>query len=36
VSLSDALVTLDRWAETHGGALDAAREHYDGLAQSHR
>ncbi|CAD6550938.1 winged helix-turn-helix transcriptional regulator [Paraburkholderia sabiae] len=36
VSLSDALVTLDRWAETHGGALDAARERYDASAQSHR
>jgi DNA-binding HxlR family transcriptional regulator len=35
-SLSDALVTLDRWAEAHGGALDAARERYDSLAQSHR
>lgn len=36
LSLSDALVTLDRWAETHGGALDAARERYDALAQLHR
>jgi DNA-binding HxlR family transcriptional regulator len=36
LSLSDALVTLDRWAETHGGALDAARERFDTLAQSRR
>ncbi|MDK1384170.1 helix-turn-helix domain-containing protein [Sinorhizobium sp. 8-89] len=28
-SLSDTLVVLDRWAETHFGELDAAREHYD-------
>jgi DNA-binding HxlR family transcriptional regulator len=35
-SLSDALVTLDRWAETHSGALDAARDRYDALAQTRR
>ena len=28
-SLSETLLVLDRWAETHFGALDAAREHYD-------
>ncbi|MBB4183762.1 DNA-binding HxlR family transcriptional regulator [Sinorhizobium terangae] len=28
-SLSDTLVVLDRWAETHFGELDAARERYD-------
>lgn len=28
-SLSDTLLVLDRWAETHFGALDAARERYD-------
>ncbi|MCK3784412.1 MULTISPECIES: winged helix-turn-helix transcriptional regulator [Sinorhizobium] len=33
-SLSEALVVLDRWAETHFGTLDAARERYD--AQTNR
>ncbi len=28
-SLSETLLVLDRWAETHFGALDAARERYD-------
>ncbi|WEX77812.1 helix-turn-helix transcriptional regulator [Sinorhizobium numidicum] len=28
-SLSETLVVLDRWAETHFGELDAARERYD-------
>jgi DNA-binding HxlR family transcriptional regulator len=28
-SLSDALITLDRWAERHFPALDAARERFD-------
>ncbi len=28
-SLSETLLVLDRWAETHFGALDAARDRYD-------
>lgn len=28
-SLSETLLVLDRWAETHFGALHAARERYD-------
>lgn len=28
-SLSEALITLDRWAERHSGDLDAARERFD-------
>lgn len=28
-SLSETLVILDHWAETHFGELDAARERYD-------
>lgn len=28
-SLSETLLVLDRWAETHFGTLDAARERYD-------
>jgi DNA-binding HxlR family transcriptional regulator len=28
-SLSDALIVLDRWAETHFPELDAARERFD-------
>jgi DNA-binding HxlR family transcriptional regulator len=29
LSLSDALITLDRWAEQHHGALQAARDEFD-------
>jgi DNA-binding HxlR family transcriptional regulator len=28
-SLSEALITLDNWAERHADALDAARERFD-------
>ena len=35
-SLSEALVVLDRWAEQHFPALDAARERYDALIRRAR
>jgi DNA-binding HxlR family transcriptional regulator len=35
-TLSDALVTLDHWAEENAAQLDAARERYDARQQAHR
>ncbi|WP_133645823.1 winged helix-turn-helix transcriptional regulator [Paraburkholderia flava] len=35
-SLSDALIALDRWAETNVTALDAARANYDEQQQTRR